>query len=127
MKKILLALLLLAPCAEAHDIIVTWTRATTYTDGTVMPLSAIASHRIDVGTCSSANVFGTRLAVTYPSATATTRKITGFATGTYCVRMYTKTVAGLLSDPTGVASVTFSGGRVLPSAPSGLRVTGTWR
>jgi hypothetical protein len=127
MKKILLALLLLAPCAEAHDIIVTWTRATTYSDGTPMPVTDIANHRIDVGTCAGANVFGTRLAVTYPAATATTRRISGFADGTYCVRMYTKTVAGQLSAPTGVASVTFSGGKVLPSAPSGVAVTGTWR
>ena len=116
--------------ANAHDIVVSWTPPTTWSDGTVMPVEMISNYRLEVGTCGVASdgtlKYGKNVATAFPTRSKTTWTLSGFATGKYCVRMATK-AGGLLSAYTGVATVEFTGTQVIPSAPTGVTVYGVLR
>jgi hypothetical protein len=99
-------LLLLPFAALAANVTASWTHPTQFTDGTSLPLSSIASTRVEYGSCSG-TAFGTKAGEVVVPAPATSITINNFAPGTHCFRAFTRTVAaagGLESGPSGVAT-----------------------
>ena len=92
--------------AHASSATVSWTHPTQYTDGSALPLSGIASTRVEYGSCVG-TAFGTKTGEVVVVAPAVTTTVTGLTPSTWCFRAYTKTTAaagGLESGPSGVAS-----------------------
>jgi len=92
------------------------------TDGTAIPASgtgAIASHRIEYGSCTGTS-FGTKageVTLTMPTVSGTSPNV---AAGTYCVRAYAKTNQGSESVASNVAQAI-----VAPSTPNPPTLTVT--
>lgn len=108
MKKFLLvALALFSGAAFAQTATVTWTNPTLNTDGSAIPATgptALASTRVEYGSCSG-TAFGTKageVVVPQPSTTTTITSLT--AGSTYCFRAYAKNVGGAESGPSVVVS-----------------------
>ena len=132
----LVALLALAACAthsppaDAATSVITWSNPTTNTDNSPIVDTAgdetrLESWRIEYGTCSAPNVFGTGIgSVIRPrvaggplltSATLNTQS------GVKCFRVYATNLIGVESDASNVASRTIDPPK--PRAPTGVTVT----
>ena len=109
----LLVLSIIAGVAFGGTITVTITPATQNTDGS--PLTDLASHRIEYGTCATGSAFGNKLGETLVPMPAVVQAITANP-GTYCLRAYSVNLAGTQSDPSNVASVVVP--QPVPRAPT---------
>lgn len=119
--KYFLLLLLISFESLAGGLTVTCTPPTLNTDGSTIPATgpdALASFRIEYGTCNGA-AFG----VAAGSITSATcgASVTGLAPQLWCVRSYSKNNAGNESDPSNVLSKTVLSAKPMP--PTGLAVT----
>lgn len=113
----LTALLALPIHTQAAPVVVSWTNATQYVDGT--PLGAnFKGTRIEVGTCVG-TAFGTKTGEIFINAPAATTTFTqGF--GQWCFRGFTQTVSGIESASSNVAVKTLV--EPAPKPPTGLGV-----
>jgi hypothetical protein len=102
--------------AYAADLVVNWTAPTLMVDGSTVPATgpdSLASTRIEYGSCVG-TAFGTlqgQRVVPVPGLATT---FTGLAGGTYCVRGYWTTVAGMTSAASNVAVKTLTAGTPTP-------------
>jgi hypothetical protein len=122
MKRLLL-LLLIAPVAQA-GVVVSWDNPTTNTDGTPIPATgtaALASTRVEWGTCSAPLVFGSKIAEVSVLQPATSVDIGTLSSGTYCVRVYARNNGGGESAPSVVQSKTIS--ISVPNPPTIVTIT----
>jgi len=113
--KLALALLaLIALPAFAADISVSWVNPTRDVDNVLLPATgpqSLASTRVQYGSCSG-TAFGTAAGQVIVPAPATTTTISGLPSGsTYCVRAFSRNVAGDESAASNVVS------RVIPTVP----------
>lgn len=89
---IIMGVLAFAVSALAATVEVTWTHPTQFEDSTPLAITQIESTRIEVGTCSAPNVFGTKQGEkVVPSPTANTT--IDVNPGTWCYRAYSKATA----------------------------------
>lgn len=98
----LIALLFSAPL-YAGEAIVTWEHPTQYTDGTALPLSAIARTELEYGKCNAAKdgfLASPTPAIVQVAAPAVTRTISSLGAGDWCVRA--RTVGTAATDNTSV-------------------------
>lgn len=98
--------LMVATCAYAGELKVTWTLPTQNTDGGTIPATgdgSLTGTRIEWGVCNGTTWGGTSGERVVP-APGTTTTITNVAPGTWCVRGYARNTYGLESAPSGVAS-----------------------
>ena len=102
-----LLLCLLAFTVQAKDLTVRWELATERMDATPLPVSEIASTRVEWGTCSGL-LFGTSLGTRDVAAPAVSTVVTLDA-GTYCFRGFTVDTEGLVSDSSNVAQKVVKG------------------
>jgi hypothetical protein len=89
---IVVGVLAFAVSSLAATVEVTWTHPTQFEDGTPLTITQLAQTRIEVGTCSSPGVFGTKQGekiVPAPTA-ATTIDV---APGTWCYRGFSRATA----------------------------------
>lgn len=106
----LLALFTVALPAMAADVSVSWTQPVTNTDGSAIPASgagAIASNRVEWGSCSGA-AFGVKAGEKTVTPAATSTTVTGLAPGTHCFRAYATNTYGAESAASNVASKVIS-------------------
>jgi len=105
---------LIALPAIAADISVSWSNPTRDVDNVLLPATgpqSLASTRVQYGSCSGA-LFGAVIGQAVVPAPATTTIITGLPSGsTYCVRAFSRNVAGDESAASNVVS------RVIPTSP----------
>jgi chitodextrinase len=103
-------LMLLAFAAHASTASVSWTHPTQNTDGTAIPASgtgALASSRVEFGSCGGGGTFGTAAGQVTVNAPATSTTITGLAPATtYCFRVFARNTFGNESEASNVASKT---------------------
>jgi hypothetical protein len=89
--------------AMAATIVVTWTQTTSRDDGTPLPASEVAGHKIEYGTCASDGVWGTLEGEVFVASPALTVTIEAPGYGAKCVRGYTRDTAGIESVASNVA------------------------
>lgn len=113
--------LLFACTARAVPVTVTWTNPTTRTDASALPASDLRGTRIERGTCSAPNTFGTVAGEVLAPAGATS-VVFDLAPGVHCVRGFARavsfTVPFLESAASNVASRTID--YAPPNPPTGL-------
>jgi hypothetical protein len=109
-----------AGSASAKDASLSWTLPIAYESGEALPASEIASFKVDYGTCSAPNVFGTSMGVVTVTGAATAATVTGFSSGTFCFRVATVATNGEQSVWTDAVSIVFSKGK--PKPPTNVRV-----
>jgi len=121
----LVALDALVTVASAKDVTVSLTAPTQNTDGSVIPATgsdALASFRVEYGTCSTTSpaTFGSKIGESTFASTSLSKTLTNFSAGTYCFRAYAKNAGGVESAPSTVALAT-----IAPSTPGapGLSVS----
>lgn len=110
-----IALLAIAGPAIAGEAALSWTQPTTNVDGSAIPASGtgrLVGNRVEWGTCSTANVFGTVIGQQAWTTPRTSYTVTGLAPATYCFRAFASTTYGE-SGPSAVASKT-----ILPPMPN---------
>lgn len=90
--------------AHGGTISGSFTYPTTFTDGSTLAQSQIASVRVEYGTCAG-TAFGTELARTLVAPPATTFTFTLVPPGTYCVRAFTVTTAAAGAQESSTSSV----------------------
>lgn len=110
----ILAIVLFGMCiagiASAATVTVTGVNPTTNTDGSTIPATgagSLTNLRIEYGTCSAANVFGTKVGEvnrTAKAAGASFSETLNLDPGTSCVRAYAKNTYGVESDASNVTS-----------------------
>lgn len=113
MKRVLWTALAIPFAAWAQSGTVTWTNPTTNTDGSAIPASgtgALTSTRVEYGTCSGTNVFGTKIGEQVAAMPATSTTFTNLAAGsTYCFRAFSKNSYGNESGASAVVSKSIPG------------------
>lgn len=98
----LLAFAFLVPTAQADVATATWTHPTQYVDNSPLPLANIANTRIEWGTCAPGGGFATKEGEKLVAAPATTTTVVISRFGDTCLRAFTITTLGSVSDPSGV-------------------------
>ena len=85
MRKLILLLALLPALSWAASADLSWTHPTSYTDGTMLPLSAITSSDVAFGPCNASKtaIVGTPTVVSI-TAPANARTVTGLTNGSWC-------------------------------------------
>jgi hypothetical protein len=115
MRYLVLILSLFASAVYAADATINWSNPTQNTDGTAIPstgANAIASTRLEWGTCTSTGAFGTKAGERVFNAPATSGTVTGLADGqTFCFRAFSRNGAGNESAASNVVS------RAMPTPP----------
>lgn len=121
MRKLflLVALLFVSAFAHAGTINVTWTNATTRSDGTAM--SPVPT-RVEYGTCTATDAFGTKVGDVVAAAGAAATSFANVPAGKYCVRARHED-GTLFSSYTAVVAVVMP--VAPPNAPGGITVTAT--
>lgn len=93
MRKVLLVCLALLPLQSiAGEAIVSWDHPTQYTDGTALPLSAIARTELEYGKCNGTTdgfLASPTPVIVQVAAPAVTRTISSLGAGRWCVRART--------------------------------------
>lgn len=111
MVLVFIAFLALSNAVFAADATVTWANPTSNTDGTTIPATgagSLTATRVEYGSCSAPNVFGTRAGEVSVPAPATTTTISGFAPNTTsCFRAFARNTYGQESAVSNIASKFF--------------------
>lgn len=95
MKKLLLTLIVLcAPTLALADIALTWTRPTQRVDGTALPVTEIASYKLNV------TLNGNPLPTVSIAGDLQAHTFVDTVKGRYCFTLQTIDTDGLQSDPT---------------------------
>lgn len=104
--KVLLGLALTSvlAVATAATLTATWVNPTTNTDNSALLSSEIKSTRIEYGTCSAPNVFGTKAGDVVVNGALTTGTVPNLPPGTWCARAYTTNIYNVESAASNVAS-----------------------
>lgn len=113
--------LLFACAAHAVPVTVSWTNPTTRTDASALPASDLRGTRVERGSCSAPNTFGTVAGEVLAPAGATS-VVFDLAPGVHCVRAFARavsfTVPFVESASSNVASRTLD--PAPPNPPTGL-------
>lgn len=117
---VLLLISVLGNFVHAGTLGVSLQHATTYEDGTPLPVADITQSRVEYGTCIGA-AFGTKAGEWIIAGNATTGSKSGISPGTYCTRAYT-TAKGVESLASNVVAKTIN--QPAPNPPV-LTVTAT--
>lgn len=98
---VLVGAMLLATVALAASRTISWTKATTNTDGSSIPATGPGSvvTSAELGTCNAGGTdFGTKIADLVVNSAGTTAPSYDFAPGTYCIRYWHTNTYGVESD-----------------------------
>jgi hypothetical protein len=123
MKRFLFAAVAaLVGCAAAATVTVSWTPPVTNTDGSAIAATGAGSltqYRIEYGTCSAPNTFGTKAGEVTRAAPATGTTL-NLQPGTTCVRVFVANTYGVESDASNVTTTVVNPPK--PSAPTNVTV-----
>lgn len=101
---LLTAFLVYTPPAHAAKMFVTWVAPTKNTDGS--PLTDLAGYRVEWGSCSAPNVFGTFQAGVNVAATVTRTAIYPTNLAVVCAHVFAINSKNVLSAPSNTGSGT---------------------